>query len=135
RPDRTNTGSARLAGYARGAPHLQQNATALTFSVYRVQSPEARNPGAAGAQQSRAAPHLRHGVQAHPIQRRLAHMAQARASDPNSQSLDGQAALTPSFTKEEIDAVRLGVNGVKGVLPARCYYDEECHRFEVVHIL
>lgn len=39
------------------------------------------------------------------------------------------------LTKEEIDAVRVGAKGVYGVLPARFYYDEEIHRFEVERIL
>lgn len=45
------------------------------------------------------------------------------------------AVRAPALTKEEIDTVRVGVNGVKGLLPARCYYDEEIHRFEVAKIL
>lgn len=41
----------------------------------------------------------------------------------------------PVLTDLEIEAVRDGVNGIKGMLPARCYYDEEIYRFEVEHIL
>lgn len=39
------------------------------------------------------------------------------------------------LTEEEISRVRNGVDGIRGSIPARCYYDEDCYRFEVDHIL
>jgi phenylpropionate dioxygenase-like ring-hydroxylating dioxygenase large terminal subunit len=45
------------------------------------------------------------------------------------------AAQPPFFTAEEIEHIRNGVNGIKGVLPARFYYDEGIHRYEVEHVL
>lgn len=39
------------------------------------------------------------------------------------------------FDAREIDRVRNGINGIKGMIPARCYYDEDLYQFEVDHIL
>lgn len=39
------------------------------------------------------------------------------------------------LTTEEVRVVREGNNGVKGSIPARCYYDEDVYAFEVDHIL
>ena len=42
----------------------------------------------------------------------------------------------PDITQEEKDEIRIGgSNGVKGILPARCYYDEDIYKFEVENIL
>lgn len=41
----------------------------------------------------------------------------------------------PDISQEEKDEIRIGTNGVKGILPARCYYDEDIYKFEVEHIL
>lgn len=41
----------------------------------------------------------------------------------------------PHFTEREIKAVREGIDGVKEMLPARCYYDQEIYEFEVEHVL
>jgi len=62
-------------------------------------------------------------------------MAQAMATEAPSGLLNERSIKAPVFTKEEIEAIRVGVNGVHGVLPARCYYDEEIHRFEAQNIL
>lgn len=39
------------------------------------------------------------------------------------------------FTEAEIKAVREGINGVMGTLPARCYYDPDFFKFETQHVL
>lgn len=41
----------------------------------------------------------------------------------------------PDITEEEAQSIRVGHNGIKGILPARCYYDEEIYKFEVDNIL
>lgn len=41
----------------------------------------------------------------------------------------------PKFTLAEIEAIRAGTDGVMGILPSRCYYDEDIYRFEVEHVL
>ena len=41
----------------------------------------------------------------------------------------------PHFTEREIKAVREGIDGVKEMLPARCYYDQDIYEFEVEHVL
>lgn len=46
-----------------------------------------------------------------------------------------QSLGRPQFTDEEIKAVRIGLDGVKGMLPARCYYDPDIFAWEVEHIL
>jgi phenylpropionate dioxygenase-like ring-hydroxylating dioxygenase large terminal subunit len=62
-------------------------------------------------------------------------MAQPMATESGAARSQERSERGPLLTQEEIDAVRVGVNGVKGVLPARFYYDEAMHRFEVEHIL
>lgn len=53
-----------------------------------------------------------------------------------SLSLSGSEDLRPNFTPAEISAVR-GTNpaGLYGLVPARCYYDENIYKFEVERIL
>jgi len=41
----------------------------------------------------------------------------------------------PQFSELEIKAVREGIDGVKGMIPARCYYDPDIYEYEVEHIL
>lgn len=44
-------------------------------------------------------------------------------------------ALDHFFSREEIRAIREGVNGVHGWIPPRFYYNEEIYQWEVEHIL
>lgn len=41
----------------------------------------------------------------------------------------------PDITDEEKISIREGVDGVRGILPARCYYDEDIYKFEVENVL
>jgi len=47
----------------------------------------------------------------------------------------GAGPVRPQFSERELRAVREGIDGVKGMIPARCYYDEDIYAFEVEHIL
>ena len=47
-----------------------------------------------------------------------------------------QSSLERSkFTALEVQAVREGIDELKGMLPARCYYDEAIYKFEVERVL
>ncbi|MGE4337191.1 MAG: Rieske 2Fe-2S domain-containing protein, partial [Pigmentiphaga sp.] len=41
----------------------------------------------------------------------------------------------PIFSEEEVEAIRDGVDGIKSMLPARCYHDEAIYHYEVEHVL
>jgi phenylpropionate dioxygenase-like ring-hydroxylating dioxygenase large terminal subunit len=63
------------------------------------------------------------------------------AGPPKRAMVDGSALPSsrnpgnPQFTDLEIQAVREGIDGVKGMLPARCYYDEQVYSLEIEKVL
>ncbi|EJN05855.1 aromatic ring-hydroxylating dioxygenase subunit alpha [Phyllobacterium sp. YR531] len=56
-------------------------------------------------------------------------------SEPVQAKTDVRTNGSPYFSEQEIKEVRDGVDGLKSMLPARCYYDNDIYNYEVENIL